>query len=87
MKHPYIHPKDCPWRGIVIRVLYLYTRLDIKCPFVPEQLDITDSTQFKAWVGENPGDFPGFYFHNGLKLFLWLVYENRLLLDDNLALE
>ena len=28
---------------------------------------------FKAWLSEDPGDYPENPYHNGLKLFLWFV--------------
>jgi hypothetical protein len=75
MRHPFCSPKDCPWQGIILRVIYLYTLLDITCPFLPRDVDVTSLIQFRDWLSADPQDYKQFPFHNGLKLFLWLVYD------------
>ena len=75
MDHPRGNPRDCEWRGIIIRVLYMFTQLDITCPFIPPTVDVTDFEQFRVWLNLHPGDFNPYPFHNGLKLFLWIIYD------------
>lgn len=81
MDHPYGKPGDCEWRGIIIRVIYIFSKLDIACPLIPDTVDVTDINQFKDWLSKEPGDFPGFPLHNGLNLFLWIAYEYLPLFD------
>lgn len=75
MQHPYGSPKDCPWRGIIIRVIYMFTRLQMTCPFFPPTLDLDNTDQLRQWLSNDPGEYNGFPFHNGLKIFLWIVYD------------
>jgi hypothetical protein len=82
MTHPYGHPSDCEWRGIILRVLYMFTKLDITCPFIPETVDVTVTQQFQDWLSSDPGDYDGKPFHNGLKLFLWLISDCYHLYDS-----
>lgn len=67
---------QCKWRGIIIRSLYLFITLSIDCPFIPQGLDLSNTAKFRDWVSMDPKDYPGFSFHNGLKLFLWIVYQH-----------
>ena len=75
MEHPFISPNQCEWRGIIVRVLYIFTKLDIACPFIPDDLDVTLIPNFRLWASDDPGDYVGLPFHNGLKLFLWVITD------------
>ena len=82
MGHDFIPSNQCPWRGIIIRVIYMFTLLDIVCPLVPDTLDVTDIQQFQEWLSTDPGDYPGFSIHNGLKLFLWIINDYYRLFEE-----
>ena len=53
----------------------MFTKLDIVCPFIPDTLNPSDTIQFRDWLSTDPGDFLGSHYHNGLKLFLWLIND------------
>lgn len=57
------------------RAIYMYSTLEIFCPFVPRDVDVSDVLAFQRWLSDDPGDYPCQPFHNGLKLFLWIVYS------------
>jgi len=82
MNHPFVSPLQCPWRGIITRVAYMFTRLNIDCPYIRGDLDVMDTSQFRLWLSEDPLDYAGFPFHNGLKLFLWIISSHYNLIDD-----
>jgi hypothetical protein len=73
MGHVHISPRECPWRGIIVRVIYMFTRLKISCPFIPSTVDINSTDQLQEWLSKDPGDYQNYPFHNGLKLFLWII--------------
>jgi hypothetical protein len=81
MGHPFVSPNDCEWVGIIIRVIYIFTKEQIECPFIPNTLDVADIKQLRDWLSIDPGDFIGYPSHNGLKLFLWIVDDYYHLLD------
>jgi hypothetical protein len=83
--HPYGPPNNCPWKGIILRALYMFTKLRLACPLLPQGLDITDTIAFRTWLSEDPGDFAPHPFHNGLKIFLWLINDYYNLFNDPLA--
>ena len=83
MAHPSTTPRNCEWQGIIIRVIYIFTKLDITCPFIPATLDVTDLQQFREWLSTDPKDYLGSPFHNGLKLFLWIVNDYYHLNDEH----
>ena len=70
MGHPFVPPRDCPWRGVIIRAIYIYTKLSMSCPFLPPEISVTDTQAFRVWLSQDPGHYPGSPFHNGLKLFI-----------------
>ena len=39
-------PLVTEWQGIIIRVIYIFTQLDITCLFIPATLDVTNTQQF-----------------------------------------
>lgn len=82
MDHPFISPSKCDWRGIIIRFIYMFTILDIACPFIPESLDITLILDLKNWLSRDPGDYKPNPYHNGLKLFLWLITDCLNIYDE-----
>jgi hypothetical protein len=84
MDHPNITPKECPWRGIIIRVLYMFTKMDVVCPLISKKLNVRNVEEFRLWLSINPGDYGFLPFHNGLKLFLWIINIYRI--KDDLAL-
>lgn len=79
--HPFVKSTECPWRGIVVRVIYMFTKLDIKCPFLPEDVDVQKTEAFREWLCKDPKEYE-YPFHNGLKLFLWLINDCYHLEDD-----
>ena len=83
MDHPYGKPAECEWRGIIMRLIYLFTKVEIDCPLIPESLDVTDTEKFSGWLTTNPKDFPDFEIHNGLKLFLWIITDYIPLFEDS----
>jgi hypothetical protein len=85
MPHPRGSPRDCEWRGIIPRVIYIYSTgiLELNCPYIPDDLDVRDTDSFGNWLSKDPGDYPGRPFHNALKLFLWIV-DVAFHLDDDL---
>ena len=78
-----MNPKDCPWKGIIMRVIYMYTKLEIPCPFLPADVNIHDIQQLQPWLSSDPGNFPPQLFHNGLKLFLWILDYYNLFTQNN----
>ena len=51
----------------------MFTVLDISCPLIPENVDVTVVEEFCDWLSLDPGDYKEYPFHNGLKLFLWII--------------
>ena len=45
----------------------------ISCPLIPANLDLNDIEAFKCWLSTDPLDYHPKPFHNGLKLFLWII--------------
>lgn len=82
MDHPFVPSSECEWRGIVIRVVYIFTKVLIPCPFIPDNLDVTDIHNFREFLSKDPGDYLGSPYHNGLKLFLWIIYDYYQLKDE-----
>ena len=60
------------------RVIYMYSILDILCPFLPPDVNVTDVQAFQRWLSDDPGDYPQLPFHNGLKFFIWIVNSYNL---------
>lgn len=58
-----------------MRTIYMFSRLDISCPLIPDTLDVNDIEEFREWLSRDPGDYSPLPFHNGLKLFLWVINE------------
>ena len=83
MNHPFVSPRDCKWTGIIMRAIYMFTRSGTSCPFIPLTVDITLLDQFQLWLSKDPGDYVGSPYHNGLKLFLWIINDlHRLDMDQ-----
>ena len=40
--HPYGSPNSCPWRGIIIRIIYIFQRLRILCSLLLANLNLND---------------------------------------------
>lgn len=74
--HPRGSPLSCPWRGIAIRAIYFFTKHDIECPFLPPDVDVGNVQHIQRWLSQDPGMYVGMNYHNGLRLFLWLVYDH-----------
>ena len=58
-----------------MRFLYMITKLQMRCPIIPDEIDTVDYEEFGQWIAMDPGDYPGFPFHNGLKVFLWFIND------------
>ena len=59
----------------------MYTKLEFTCPFLPADVNIHNIQQFQVWLSSDPGDFSPELFHNGLKLFLWIISHYNLSRD------
>jgi hypothetical protein len=59
----------------------MFTILDISCPFLPDDVDVRVISSFRTWLSQDPKEY-NFPFHNGLKLFLWLVNDCFNLAED-----
>ena len=53
----------------------MFIKLGVQCPIIPDTVDTTQIVKFRDWLSTDPLDYEGFPFHNGLKLFLWIIYE------------
>jgi len=75
-RHAYVEKGgECVWRGILMRVLYMFTQVDARCPFLPSDIDVGNTASFRVWLSTNSGVYPTYPFYNHLKLILWLLYE------------
>ena len=52
-----------------MRVIYMFTILDISCPLIPPTLDVSILDQFCIWLSTDPQEYIRYPFHNVLKPF------------------
>jgi hypothetical protein len=53
----------------------MFTQLNILCPFFPTDIEVTDSVRLRTWLGQDPGDYPGNFYSNHLKLTVWVLCD------------
>ena len=53
----------------------MFSQLDIPCPLIPPDLDVTNIPAFNAWLRKDLGNYPRLPFTNHLKLFIWIVND------------